>query len=38
MVTTEGNIGQMNALYEEIRLQEDDIREEMRETEQAREM
>jgi hypothetical protein len=38
MVTTKGIIGQMNALSEEIRLREDNEREEMRETERAREM
>jgi len=38
MVTTEGIIGQMNRLSEEIRLREDDITEEARDSEQAREL
>jgi hypothetical protein len=38
MVATEGIIRQMNALSEEIKLREDDVREEIREMELAREM
>ena len=38
MVTTEGIIGQMNGLSKEIRIREDDVREETKETEQAREI
>jgi hypothetical protein len=38
MATTEGIIGQMKGLSEEIKLREDDIREEVRDSEQAREL
>jgi len=38
MVITEGIIGQMNELSEEIRLREDDVQQDIRETEQVREM
>jgi len=38
MVTTEGIIGQMNGLSKEVRLREDEIAEEARNSEQAREL
>jgi hypothetical protein len=38
MVTTEGIIGQMNGLSEEVRLREDDVRQDIGETKQVREM
>jgi hypothetical protein len=38
MVTTEGIIGQMNGLSEEVKLHEDEIAEEARNSEQAREL
>jgi len=38
IVTMEGIMGQMNRLSEEIRLREDNVREDMKETEQVREI
>jgi len=38
MVTMEGSIGQMNGLSKEVRLRKDDVRQDIGETEQVREM